>query len=359
MPMVWAASLLFFSARQSAATINVFAAASLKEAFTTISHAYEISHPGVKVNLNFAGSQLLSAQINGGAMADVFASAAQKNLDQIKFTPLSRRVFVNNTLTIVVRTGLPPITAPQDLSKVGKLVVADQAVPVGHYSEIFLASAAKKFGASWLKEVQSKIVSREQDVKAVLAKVKLGEADAGIVYVSDATTAGSDVVQIPIPADINTIAQYPVAIPSSARNSDGSKDFIKFLFTADAQQEFEKDGFLSPLRAPSFIEVTERTKVRHAPVPFDKLPQLTVTATGHGGVPQSYSGPSVIALIGKTKALTATFIAADDYQQTIQISDLRSHKAILVKSEDGNYQLIVPGYAPSFWVQWVRRIELK
>jgi molybdate transport system substrate-binding protein len=349
--------LLLLSSRQDACAINVFAAASLKEAFTNIARSYESGHPRVQIHLNFAGSQVLAAQINGGAAADVFASAAEKKLDQIKYAKETRRIFVQNHLTIVVRTGLPDIQTAQDLSKALKIVVADESVPAGHYSGIFFDLAAKKFGKAWFQTVRARIVSREQDVKAVLAKVKLGEADAGIVYNSDAVTAGNGVVQVPIPDDLNTLAEYPVAVPSTATNADGGRDFIRFLFAPTSQQELEKDGFLSPLRAPSTLEVVEAKKHRHAQLPLNNLPQLMVTAVDHDGATHTYSGASVSALIGKTKALTATFSAADSYQQTIQTSDLRSHKAVLVRSDDGNYQLIVPGYKPSYWVHWVRRIE--
>jgi molybdate transport system substrate-binding protein len=180
-------------------TLNVFAAASLREAFTSLSRRYESTRPGLKIRLNFAGSQTLAAQIKHGAPADVFASASAKNLNDVAYDRATYRVFVCNTLTLAVRKGLRGVNSLADLSRVRNLVVADPAVPVGRYTELFLSKAAKVYGTAWLKSVRSHIVSRETDVKAVLAKVRLGEGDAGIVYSSDVATSRGAVREIPIP----------------------------------------------------------------------------------------------------------------------------------------------------------------
>ncbi|HTQ09832.1 MAG TPA: molybdate ABC transporter substrate-binding protein, partial [Fimbriimonadaceae bacterium] len=226
-----------------AKTLDVFAAASLKEAFTRIAREYEAAHPGLTVRLNFAGSQTLAAQINQGAPADVFASADERNLDLIRFDKPSRRIFVLNKLEIAVRNGLAGIRSPRDLFRVKDLVVADPAVPVGMYTEGFFAKAARLYGTGWLTQVRSHIVSREQDVKAVLAKVVLGEADAGIVYVSDVATAGGKVQPVPIPDRLNLTASYPAAVPSESANKDEAKHFIKFVLSDGSQHILEQSGF--------------------------------------------------------------------------------------------------------------------
>ncbi|MES1228224.1 MAG: molybdate ABC transporter substrate-binding protein, partial [Armatimonadota bacterium] len=208
--------LLLGSGRQSG-TINVFAAASLKESFTTIAAKYEKAHPNTKVQLNFAGSQLLAAQIGNGAPADVFASADQRNLDKVAYDKASMRVFATNHLTIVYRSDFR-LKNIKDLSKVRRLVVADPGVPVGRYASTFLLKAAADYGEGWYEQVNANIVSKEQDVKAVLAKVQLGEADAGIVYTTDAKAAHGKVGTLAIPGRLNIVAEYPVAIPSTASN---------------------------------------------------------------------------------------------------------------------------------------------
>jgi molybdate transport system substrate-binding protein len=245
------ASLLLLAHRSFRAgdDITIFAAASLKEAFTTIGASYEKEHPGTNIKFNFAGSQLLAQQINAGAPAEVFASADQRNLEKIQYDAKSRRVFARNHLTIVVRTGMSGILAPSNLSKAQRFVVADPSVPVGSYTEMFFAKAAKRFGPSWLSTVRSEIVSKELDVKSVLTKVQLGEADAGIVYVSDAVAAGASVVRVDIPDELNVTADYPVAIPADAVNRAGAKDFVGFLFTPASQRVLQADGFLPAVPA--------------------------------------------------------------------------------------------------------------
>lgn len=243
--MILAPVLLLVGARSSADTLNVFAAASLREALTTIAATYERENDGVKVNLNFAGSQVLAAQIDGGAPADVFASADQKNLDKIEYRLKTRRVFAKNRLAIVFRTGLPASKSLSDFAKVKRIVVADRTVPVGTYTETFLSKAAKHHGQRWLTDIRSKIVSYEQDVKAVLVKVKLGEADAGIVYYSDALTAGTLVVYCDIPPQFNVLAEYPAAVPNRAGNPKGGEEFIRFLLTKDSQHVLRANGFVS------------------------------------------------------------------------------------------------------------------
>jgi molybdate transport system substrate-binding protein len=231
-------------------TLNVFAAASLKEALTSIAHDFEIGHPSITVKLNFAGSQTLAAQINQGAPADVFASAAVKNLKDIHFSKSSYRVFASNKLDIALRKGLTGITSLADLDKVQNFVVADPSVPVGAYTYAFFKRAATKYGSQWVDTIYSHIVSREADVKAVLAKVNLGEADAGVVYVSDIKGDHGQVIELPIPDSFNQVAKYPVAIPRDAQDPQDAILFIKFLLEPSSQRTLEQRGFISVVQPP-------------------------------------------------------------------------------------------------------------
>jgi len=350
-----------------ARTLNVFAAASLKEAFTQISRDYESAHPGLTIRLSFAGSQTLAAQINQGAPADVFASAAERNLDDIQFDKGSHRLFVKNKLEIAVRLGLPGVRSVRDLSRVRNLVVADPAVPVGSYTDAFFNRAAGAYGSAWLAKIRAHIVSREQDVKAVLAKVELGEADAGIVYVSDAATAKGKVVAVPIPESQNQMVSYPVAIPSESKNKDDAKHFIKFLLSGESQRIFEHTGFVSQTRPTALLVVVKRLPgdrvrfpIERVPLPLPaKYPSTTVEAVDEQKRSIQFNGVLAASLPWVSDSSTATFIGADGYSQTISTAELKSRKAVLVRGSDGNYQLIVPGLKPSVWVNWLRRIELR
>ena len=183
-------------------TLTVLAAASLTELFTELGKLFEAKNPGVTVTFSFAGSQQLAQQLGQGAAADVFASANQKTMDAAieakRVNPADSKPFVQNRLVVIFPKGNPAgLKELKDLSKPGlKLVLADKSVPVGQYTLDFLDKASKDpgfdtaFGAAVLKNV----VSYEENVRSVLTKVVLGEADAGVVYVTDITAAAADQV---------------------------------------------------------------------------------------------------------------------------------------------------------------------
>ena len=233
-------------------TLNVYAAASLTAAFNEIGQRFEEYNPGVNVVFNFAGSQLLSAQIVEGAPADVFASA---NTAQMKVAAGSGRMntsttFVYNRLIVIVPKGNPAgIESLQDLATPGlHLVLAAKAVPVGQYSLDFLAkaSADPTFSPTYQQDVLANVVSYEDNVKAVFSKVALGEADAGIVYTTDAI--GPDALLIKkfaIPDALNTIATYPIASLGDSANLFWAKGFVRFVLSRDGQRILQKYGFIA------------------------------------------------------------------------------------------------------------------
>jgi molybdate transport system substrate-binding protein len=177
-------------------TLRVYAAASLGDVFDELGREYEASHPGVKVEFNYAGSQQLSQQLAQGATADVFASA---NLKQMQAATSAGRVadgstqlFARNRLMVIYPADGKPLSSLSDLAQPGlHIVLAGKEVPVGQYALDFLdkAAADPQLGAAFREGVLANVVSYEENVKAVLAKVSLGEADAGIVYASDLTGA--------------------------------------------------------------------------------------------------------------------------------------------------------------------------
>ena len=224
-------------------TLEVYAAASLREALTAVARTFEAGHPGAKVRLTFAGSQTLAAQIANGAPADLFASAAAKNMDGLAYDPKTRRVFAVNRL-VVVSSG--KAVDLRGLADVGKLVLAARAVPAGGYARAAILKASRAYGSGWRSKVEARVVSEEADVRSVLAKVKLGEADAGIVYASDAFSAGKGLRAVPIPAAFQPKIEYPVAVLKDAREASLAEEFVRLLLSPEGQRALVKQGFLKP-----------------------------------------------------------------------------------------------------------------
>jgi molybdate transport system substrate-binding protein len=221
-------------------TVNVFAAASLQEAFTTLGKQFEVAHPGVKVVLNFGPSSALATQITAGAPADVFASASTKNMDQVVTAgqAASPTNFASNVMEIAVPPGNPAhIAALSDLARPGvKVAVCQSAVPCG-------TTAARVFTTAKLTVTP---VTQEVDVKAVLAKVTLGEVDAGVVYVTDVRAAGKKVKGIEIPTGVNASTQYPIATLTKAPNTAAAQAFTDYVLSVDGAAVLAADGFAKP-----------------------------------------------------------------------------------------------------------------
>ena len=232
--------------------LDIFAAASLTEAFTTIKTNYEEANPKVILTFNFAGSNTLSQQILAGAPADVFASADTQNMDKVTKEDLVNdpQVFAKNKLEVIVPKANPGnITTLKDLANPGvKIAVADASVPVGQYTLEVLGKMGKssEYGAAYETAVKGNFVTKETSVKGVLQKVQLGEVDAGYVYVSDAYTAKDEVTGITIPDQFNVIAEYPIASVKSSSNQSAADAFIKYVLS-DAGQAVLKDYDFIPV----------------------------------------------------------------------------------------------------------------
>jgi molybdate transport system substrate-binding protein len=232
-------------------TLNIFAAASLTESFTEIGTAYQHQHSNVAVKFNFNGSQILEQQIANGAPADVFASADQLNMQKASNAGLvnTPQVFVKNRLVVIIPASNPGnINSLKDLAKKGiKIDIEATAVPAGKYSRQALAklSQSPDYGSSYANEVLANVVSEEQNVKAVVQKVQLGEADAGFVYVTDVTPAVADKVKIiDIPDPYNVIAQYPIAVVKSSSHSSDAQSFVDFVLSPNGQAILKKYNFI-------------------------------------------------------------------------------------------------------------------
>jgi molybdate transport system substrate-binding protein len=221
--------------------LTVLAASSLTEGFDDVKDLLTATNPGLKLTFSYAGSQALVQQIEQGAPADLFASASSKNMqtlvaDGLVLTP---KTFARNTLEIAVAPGNPKhIAALADLERADvTLVLADPSVPVGDY-------ALQAFAKAGLPAPHAK--SLELDVKAALAKVTLGEADAVVVYVTDVNAAGPKVQGVAVPDADNVIATYPVAVVKASKNRVAAQAFVDNIVSGSGQYALQGRGFLPP-----------------------------------------------------------------------------------------------------------------
>lgn len=236
-----------------AVTLNVFAAASLTESFKEMATNYQQSHANVKLVFNFAGSQALVQQMTNGAPADVFASADQANMQKASAAGLviSPQVFAKNRLVVIIPASNPgKITTLKDLANKGiKIDIGAPSVPAGKYSlQVFSdMGKAADYGPTYVSAVKANIVSQEDNVKAVVQKVQLGEADAGFVYKTDVTAAVASKVQvIDIPDNFNVIAEYPIAVTKGSTHQTDAQAFVQYVLSPDGQAVLSKYKFLAP-----------------------------------------------------------------------------------------------------------------
>ena len=233
---------------QLSGSITVFAAASLNDAFNAIAKQFESENPGTKVTFSFAGSSALAIQINQGAPADVFASADTKQMKVVTDQGGAEApvTFATNVPVVVVPKDDTRVQSFADLAKPGiKLVLAAPTVPIGNYARTIFTNATGASGvsATFSDDVLKNLVSNETDVKAVLAKIQVGEADAGVVYTTDAATVTNDVKTIEIPKQYNVIAQYPIAALKESGHLDVAQAFVEYVTSAAGQAILKHYGF--------------------------------------------------------------------------------------------------------------------
>jgi molybdate transport system substrate-binding protein len=221
---------------------TIFAAASLTESFNQLGDEFRKDHPGTSITFNFGSSGTLATQIvEAGGVADVFASADDANMKKVSDAQLldgAAKTFARNRLEIAVAPGNPnKVMGLADLAKPGlKVVLAASTVPVGKYSAQALDKA----------KVTVKPVSEEADVKAVLQKVALGEADAGIVYETDVKSAAGKVDGVDIPDAQNVVASYPIGVINKTRNRALAEAFVDFVLSGGGRKVLAGHGFMPP-----------------------------------------------------------------------------------------------------------------
>jgi molybdate transport system substrate-binding protein len=239
------------SATPMTGEIVVFAASSLTDAFQELGQAFGAANPGTRVTFNFGSSSQLANQLAQGAGADVFASADQAQMDSARKADAivgRERVFARNRLVLIVPKDNPrQVTSLEDLAREGlKFVTAQPSVPIGQYTAQLLdkAAADPAYGADFKDRVQRNTVSREDNVRQVVSKVQLGEADAAVVYATDVTPQVRDQLQqIKLPDALQTTATYPIAVAKGS-NSAGGEAFSTFVLSPAGQAILARWGFL-------------------------------------------------------------------------------------------------------------------
>ncbi len=239
------------SAAQPTGEITVFAAASLTDAFKEMADRFQQENPSTSLTFNFGGSNTLRAQLDQGASVDVFASADQTQMDMASQNgDLSGdpHVFAHNLLTIITPTDNPKgVQGVCDLAQPGlAFVTAQQAVPVGGYTiqMLQMASTPDQCGPDFRATVTANTVSQESDVRQLVSKVQLGEADAGVSYLTDVTPQVRDHInEVAIPDNLNIVATYPIATANGA-NAEGGQAFMSYVLSEPGQAILAKWGFL-------------------------------------------------------------------------------------------------------------------
>ncbi len=235
--------------------ITVFAASSLTDAFNEIGERFKAANPNASVTFNYGASTQLVTQLDQGARADVFASADQVQMDRARSAgriASAPTVFASNRLVVTTPATNPGgVRGPADLAKPGLRIVTTQPdVPIGVYTQAMLdrMSQDAQYGADFKGRVNNNVVSREANVRQIVSKVQLGEADAGVVYKSDVTPqSASQLATFDIPDEFNTLASYPIAAVLDGANQNGAAAFIAFVLSPEGQHILEKWNFV-PVR---------------------------------------------------------------------------------------------------------------
>lgn len=237
--------------RPNRTELVVFAAASLTKPFNEIGRLFEEENPALKVTFSFGGSQQLRSQLDQGARADLFAPASLREMEKARLANLvdDYHVFAHNELTVILPKGSgKKVARLQDLAKPGlKLDVANRDVPVGSYTLAALdkMSADPSFGPDFKRLVLANVKSEEDSVRKVVAKVLLGEADAGIVYSSDISRdVRPGVETIAIPSQFNVVADYPIALVRDSRHPAEARALMDFVLSAKGQSVLASRGFI-------------------------------------------------------------------------------------------------------------------
>jgi molybdate transport system substrate-binding protein len=308
--------------------IVAFAASSLTDVFGDMATAFQQANPNAKLTFNFGASSQLATQLGQGARADVFASADQTQMDNArKADAIAGQdvVFARNRLVVITPKDNPKqIMAVKDLAKDGvKFVTAQPSVPIGQYTQQLLdkAIADPAYGPDFKSKVVANTVSQEDNVRQVVSKVQLGEADAAIVYSTDATPQVRDQLQIiQVPDPLQTLATYPIAVAKGA-NPSGGEAFAAYVVGPEGQATLAKWGFLPPTASSPSAAATPGTA--GSPPPPVAAGSALAAAAPVPAVASSTFSPTVElkGLVGNPRTFTRDDLMALP-AETVQVSFL-------------------------------------
>jgi molybdate transport system substrate-binding protein len=231
---------------QEYSQFRVFAASSLRDVFGKLSDDFAGDYKGTEVGINFAGSQEFRQLIERDATPDVVATADEKQMNALLAKKLVHPpvIFAHNELVLVVPAANPAkVTTFADLPKAKRIVLGDPESPIGAYSDQVLVAAEQTLGKGFRKKVMGKVRTREPSARQVLNKVMFGGADAGIVYKTDARYAEDQVITVPLPADIHVVANYPIAVATSAPNPKLARAWVEMILAKEGQKALAAAGF--------------------------------------------------------------------------------------------------------------------
>jgi molybdate transport system substrate-binding protein len=237
--LVWGLVLLACAEPETPrAQITVFAAASLTDALEDAARAFE-EHEATDVTLSFAGSQVLARQIEQGAPADVLIAASEAHVTGAAFEPAA--TLICNAPALVVPAD-SAVRSFAELDTIERVVLGTPEVPIGAYAEQILEGAGRQYGGAFEARVRAHVVSRELDTRAVLSRVTEGDANAAIVYTSDAVSVGDAVRTVAIPSEISVVARYPIAIVRRSDERDAARSFVTFIRSDVGQELLVRNG---------------------------------------------------------------------------------------------------------------------
>jgi molybdate transport system substrate-binding protein len=351
--IVVALAVLTGTAQAQRRVLHVYADVSLREASEVLERKFEAIHPDVDVKITLAGSGSLADQIKDGAAADVFASAGPRPVSSIATLLTRPRTFARNSLVVVTPPENEAIKRLPDLAQTEKVLLPVLDDPVHAYARQMLDRAAQAYGRGWLALVDRRLIAESPDVRAVLAGVAAGEADAGIVYATDAK-AYSRVRAVSIASGLNVTASYAAATVRRSPNRILGDSFVEFLFSSTAQNELMQRGFVSPLAAPDELPILFGGETMRLIVnKLNALPQTSAVVRG-----QRYRGADLQAILGPARGSRLRITGADGLSIDVAMTNVRRDGAILVRIGNGNLQVVLPGEPATRWVRWVRRIEV-
>ena len=261
-PVCLALSACSTHSGSDAKTLRIYAASSLTESFNALAEAFERTHPQTEVLLNFAGSQTLRMQIQQGAPADLFASANAEHLEVLVASDHigQWQTLAENALVVIVPRGHSGrIQAFEDLPRAQRLIVGTAQSPIGRYTQALLSQASDALGAEFRDQVLTQVVSREHNTRLVQAKVAMGEADAAIVYKTDAL-ASDQVHMIPIPEAYQPRAEYRIGTIQGCDASKLAQTWMRFVSSAEGRTVLTQHGFIAPTVPPPSMPLRTATR---------------------------------------------------------------------------------------------------